>query len=157
MPDIAERLKKLTQQILDMAQECLSDGQLEGFQDLNGLAVEITRVGQRFPKRAALAAEEYPTAASTSKNSGSSPGGLVRVFRRYKHHLYEADLDPNRIQPDGRGECIRYNGNWYSASGSAVAIANQSINGWVNFWRYRENGNVKPIDEIRKKARKGSR
>ena len=157
MLDIAKRLKKLAQQVSDMAQECLSDGQLEGFRDLNGLVVEITLVGQRFSDPAAVAAGEYTAPAGNAKQAGPSPGGLIRAFRSYKGVLYEAELDPNRIQPDGRGQCILYNGNWYSASGSAVEIANQSINGWVNFWRYRDNGIVKPIDDIRKKTRQGAR
>ena len=66
--------------------------------------------------------------------------------------MHEAELDTRRISSGGQGPCVRFRGEWVTASKAANSITGTQVNGWQNFWRYhRPNGTVGPIQELREK------
>lgn len=155
MSDLAERVYTLRQEASSLAQACLTASELEAFQELNRLIVDLTRIAQRLSDGDHSPTGDHPVDKGTGSAATPVHGQRLRIFRRYKGQLYEAVIDPSRIQPDGRGKCVLLNGNWFSASGSVFQITHTAVDGWVNFWRYQNNAGVeRPIDEIRKVAGK---
>lgn len=147
MGNLTEKMYALREQVSSLAQDCLDADQIEAFQDLNRIIVDITGVARRL---------SGGDVSSTPENSVEStaldpPSGPLPIFRLYKGLRYEATLDPQRIQPDGRGKCVCFEGQWLAASGSASQITSTAVDGWVNFWRFRDSSGVeRPIDDIRK-------
>ena len=151
MGDLTERAYALREQVSSLAQECLDADQIEAFQDLNRIIVDITGVARRLSGGDASSSPENFIDKKDESTSLAPPSGPVPIFRLYKGHQYDATLDPQRIQPDGRGKCVSFEGKWLSASGSASQITNTAVDGWVNFWRFRDISDVeRPVDDIRK-------
>ena len=147
MGDFTERAYALREQLSSLAQDCLDADQIEAFQDLNRIIVDITGVARRLSGGDASSASENfiePTGVAPSS-------GPVPIFRLYKGLRYEATLDPQRIQPDGRGKCVCFEGQWLAASGAASKITTTAVDGWVNFWRFQDSSGVeRPIDDLRR-------
>lgn len=155
MIDLAERVYTLRQEASSLAQACLTAGELEAFQELNRFIVDLTRVAQRLRNGDHLPARGHHVDKGADGAATPVLGQRIRIFKLYKGQSYEAVIDPSRIQPDGRGKCVLLNGNWLSASGSVFQITHTAVDGWINFWRYRNNAGVeRPIDDIRKAVRK---
>ncbi len=151
MGSLAERAYALREQASSLAQECLDADQIDAFQDLNRIIVEITGVARRLSGGDASSTAENFIDKRADATALAIPSGPVPIFRLYKGRRYEATLDPQRIQPDGRGKCVSFEGQWLAASGAASQITNTSVDGWVNFWRFRDSSSVeRPIDDIRK-------
>lgn len=147
MGNLTEKVYALREQVSSLAQECLDADQIEAFQDLNRIIVDITAVARRLSGGDASSTPED----SIESTAPTPPSGPMQIFRVYKGLRYEATLDPQRIQPDGRGKCVSYEGRWLAASGAATQITGTGVDGWANFWRYRDNsGAERPIDDIRK-------
>ena len=151
MGNLTERAYALREQASSLAQDCLDADQIEAFQDLNRIIVEITGVARRLSGRDASSTPENSIDKRAEATALAPPSEPVPIFRLYKGRHYEATLDPRRIQPDGRGKCISFDGQWLAASGAASRITNTAVDGWVNFWRFRDSSGVeRPIDDIRK-------
>ena len=147
MGSLTEKAYALRAQVSLLAQECLDADQIEAFQDLNRIIVDITGVARRLSGGDGSITPE----SLVGSNGPALPSEPVPIFRLYKGRRYEATLDPQRIQPDGRGKCVCYDGEWLAASGSASQITATAVDGWVNFWRFRDSSGVeRPIDDIRK-------
>lgn len=75
---------------------------------------------------------------------------FTRIFAMRKGETYEAELDTRRISSGGQGACVRFRGDWITASKAANSITGTQVNGWQNFWRYhRSDGTNGPIQELR--------
>lgn len=147
MADLTEKVYALREQVSSLAQDCLDADQIEAFQDLNRIIVDITGVARRLCGGDASSTPEH----SIEPALLCPQSGTVPIFRLYKGLRYEATLDPQRIQPDGRGKCVSFEGEWLAASGSASHITTTAVDGWVNFWRFRDSSGVEhPIDDLRK-------
>jgi hypothetical protein len=155
MDDLTERIYTLRQQASSLAQDCLTAGELEAFQELNRFIVDLTRFAQRLPNGDHLPTPGHPVDKGAGGAGTPLLGQRIRIFKRYKGQVYEAEIDQSRIQQDGRGKCVLLNGNWLSASGSVFQITHTAVDGWVNFWRYQTYaGDERPIDDFRKTVRK---
>ena len=151
MGNLTERAYALREQASSLAQDCLDADQIEAFQGLNRIIVDITGVARRLSGGDASPTAENFIDKRAEATALAPPSGPVPIFRLYKGRPYEATLDPQRIQPDGRGKCVSFEGQWLAASSAALQITSTTVDGWVNFWRFRDNsGAERPIDDIRK-------
>lgn len=151
METLRERTIGIRDSIGKLAQACLAANELEAFQDLNKLIVDLSRVSQRFPNTNSTATP------SELGDSIRAAKGEVKIFRERKGQRYEAFLDTSRIQKTGHGgPCILFQGQWRHASASAHMITNNSVNGWRNFWRYIDSSGIEqPIEQLRGIRRRG--
>ena len=132
MGNLAERAYALREQASSLAQECLDADQIDAFQGLNNIIVEITGVARRLSCGESSSTPESSIDKRAEATDLVPPSGPVPIFRLYKGRSYEATLDPQRIQPDGRGKCVSFEGQWLAASSAALQITNTTVDGWVN-------------------------
>ena len=149
--DLAKSAYALREKASALAQECLDADQIEAFQGLNRIIVDITGVARRLSGGDASSTPENSMDKKDEAPALATPSEPIAIFRLHKGRPYEATLDPQRIQPDGRGKCVSFEGQWLAASSAATQITSTGVDGWVNFWRFRDSSGVeRPIDDIRK-------
>lgn len=148
--ELTKKLYALREQAQSLAQECLLVDRTDAFQSLNKIIVDITNLVRSLPD-GNVGNDLVSREDKGGKEKFPSLESPLEVFRNFKGQRYEATLDPGRIQPDGRGKCIRSQGRWMSVSDAATQITGTAVNGWVNFWRFRDNEGIEHnIDLIRK-------
>ena len=155
MIGLTERIQRLRQDTLDIARDSL-DHDIRAYRVLSHVAVRLTDIIQQngtseSPVSADGLVPKSPDAAVTALNERIS-SSTIPIYARYRGVTHHAKLDPSRISSTGRGDCVLFEGQWMSVSGSVREITSTSVNGWVQFWRYRrDNGVEAQIDEIRKR------
>ena len=146
-----ERILQLRMDALDIARESL-DHDVRIYRGLSDVAVRLTDIIQQN------GATESPTMMGAPDHIVTGNGATIEddsallqtipIYRKYRGVRYQAQLDPSRIK-NGREDCIYFEGEWRTPSGSAMRFTRSNTNGWT-FWRYkRDNGEEAPIHEIR--------
>ena len=157
--DILVRIREIRDDVLEIASKSLIAGDVPTFETLNEVAVTLTELtpsegGVRVPRSPSTVGRE--DTAGTGLETGSEQSAftlqVVPVFARYHGTRYDAELDTSRIGSNGRGECIRFRGEWMTP-GRATALITTTRPGAWRFWRYdRPDGAVGRIQEIRDSA-----
>ena len=148
---IIERIQRLRKDTLEIAKDSL-DYDLRAYRVLSDVAVRLTDIIKQNSTTESVTAVSQPNPiayepSKTIMHERVSPG-TIGIKAKYKGVTYQALLDPSRIN-SGLEECIYFEGDWRTASGSAMRVATSNVNGW-NFWRYkRDDGSEGRLSEIR--------
>ena len=134
MKEVHTKLMQLRDQALQVARESLDAGEMLAYRSLTDIAEKLTKLVISRDKNT------VPSAQSSE---------MLPIFARYKGQRYDAQIDVSRIN-GGRGSCVLMDGEWWTASGSAVHITHTAVNGWLHFWKYSKGGVIAPIHELRK-------
>ena len=152
MPNLTDRIRRLRQDALVLASECL-DNDIRAYHALSDVAVRLTEVIQENSGTPSIVTDSRSTsvALKTAKSFGNEADSLrtIPIHAIYKGVTYKAQLDTSRIGGTGRGDCVLFDGQYMSPSAAAMNVASGQVNGWL-FWRYRrDNGVEARIKELR--------
>ena len=135
------KLTELKDQTWQLARESLDQGEAPIYRTLTEFAERLTRLIAPLPNTKPV------DLGQVSAIRGNAV--LIPIFARYKGTRYEGQLDAARFN-GGRGQCVRFEGQWTTASRAAHHITNTQVNGW-RFWKYmRKDGSVGLIGELAK-------
>ncbi len=160
--DILGRIRDLRNEVLEVARESINFGEVAMFNKLNEVAVIMTElsssnggaklqpgmkeIGGKSIDRQSLAIR---TSLGIDPTLRSSTSQIIPVFASYRGTRHEGELDTSRIRITGRGECIKFGGNWMTPGKATSLINTNRPSGW-RFWRYvRTDGTEGRIQEIR--------
>ncbi len=144
MENLNDRLTELLDQTWQIARETLDRKETRVYRSLTDIAEKLTDlIGS---------AEKSPASVNRKED-------LLPIFARYQGERYEAQLDTTRIH-GGRGQCVLMEGSWWSTSGSAIHIKQNSAKppnrpetaGWTDFWKYNDKSSntEQTIDGLRR-------